>query len=103
MKNVADYPQFAGDPNNIQFLTPQEHFYGGHEGKWKNKSNGRLDLASGQIIQFAENELSSVPEIELTDKYDAQQFELTERLGRSFGYGRREDSKQSRERVIKGN
>ena len=103
MKNVADYPQFAGDPNNIQFLTPQEHFYGGHDGKWKNKSNGRLDLATGQIIQFTENELPSVPEIELTDKYDASQFELTERLGRSFGYSRREDSKQSRERVFKGN
>lgn len=103
IKNVADYPQFAGDPNNIQFLTPQEHFFGGHDGKWTNKSNGRLDLAKGQIIPFAENELPSVPEIELTDKYDASQFELTERLGRSFGYGRREDSKQSRERVFKGN
>ena len=62
-----------------------------------------LDPAKGQIIPFAENELPSVPEIELTDKYDASQFELTENLGRSFGFGRREDSKQSRERVIKGN
>lgn len=103
MKNVADFPQFAGDPNNIQFLTPQEHFYGGHEGKWKNKSNGRLDLSTGQIIQFAEDELPSIPEIELSDKYDESQFELTERLGRSFGYGRRKDSRQSRERIVKGN
>ena len=98
MKNVARYPQFAGDPRNIQFLTYEEHFFGAHDGDWKNETSGRLDLATGEIVDADGDTLPSLQEIELTNKYDPSQYELTADLGRSFGYGRREDIKASRER-----
>ena len=40
MKSVKGYPDLAGDPNNIQFLTPTEHL-DAHGGSWRNISHGR--------------------------------------------------------------
>lgn len=97
MKNVARYPQYAGDSNNIQFLTYEEHYYGAHRGNWKNETNGRFDPATGEMIDGEKDALPDLPEIELTDKYDPSQYELTLGLGRSFGYARHEDIKTSRE------
>lgn len=98
MKNVSDYPQYAGDPRNIQFLTPQEHHYGAHREKWQNSTNGRFDPATGIMHEFNGDELPDLPVIELTDKYDPSQYEILSGLGHQFGYGRREDSIASRER-----
>lgn len=97
MKNVARYPQYAGDPRNIQFLTYEEHFFGAHRGDWKNETSGRFDPATGEIIDGEGDALPELPEIELTDKYDPSQYDLTLGLGRSFGYARHEDIKESRE------
>lgn len=97
MKNVARYPQYAGDPRNIQFLTYEEHYFGAHRGDWKNETSGRFDPATGEMIDGEEDDLPELPEIELTDKYDPSQYEITLGLGRSFGYGRHEDIKTSRE------
>jgi hypothetical protein len=41
INNVADNPELAGDPNNIKFLTPQEHFQT-HENNWQNATSGSL-------------------------------------------------------------
>ncbi len=37
--SVSAYPELAGDPNNIQFLTREEHF-AAHGYNWRNKTNG---------------------------------------------------------------
>ena len=39
MYSVSAYPELAGDPNNIQFLTRQEHF-AAHGFNWRNITNG---------------------------------------------------------------
>ncbi len=39
MKSVKGYPELAGDPNNIQFLTKAEHLMA-HGGNWKNITHG---------------------------------------------------------------
>ena len=39
MKSVMGYPKLAGDPTNIQFLTPQEHLMA-HGGNWRNLIHG---------------------------------------------------------------
>ena len=100
MKNVADYPEFAGDSGNIQFLTYEEHLYGGHGGNFQNASNGRLDLSTGEIVPFLEGERPSIPEINLTNTYDPEQSEFLKNLGRPFGYGRHEDIKASRANIF---
>jgi len=40
MKSVKGYPELAGDPSNIQFLTRQEHLLA-HGGNWRNITHGR--------------------------------------------------------------
>lgn len=45
MKSVKGYPQLAGDPNNIQFLTRQEHL-AAHNGNFRNITTGHFDYNS---------------------------------------------------------
>ena len=40
MKSVKGYPNLAGDPNNIQFLTRLEHLRA-HNGNFRNITHGR--------------------------------------------------------------
>ncbi len=40
MKSVKAYPELAGDPNNIQFLTRSEHLKA-HGGNWRNPTHGK--------------------------------------------------------------
>ena len=40
MRSVKGYPELAGDPNNIQFLTPLEHLLA-HGGNFRNITHGR--------------------------------------------------------------
>lgn len=40
MKSVKGYPDLAGDPFNIQFLTRREHLRA-HRGNWRNITHGR--------------------------------------------------------------
>ena len=40
MKRVKGYPHLAGDPYNIQFLTPLEHLKA-HRGNYRNITHGR--------------------------------------------------------------
>ena len=45
INNVADYPDWTGDPRNIVFLrrgSGQEHVVIGHEGHYTNSSSGNL-------------------------------------------------------------
>ena len=100
MKNVADYPEFAGDPNNIQFLTSQEHLHGAPDGSWQTSSNGWLDVRTGQMIPFGENEKPSVPVFELTNKYNPTQPDLATILGGHFAHDRREGRRESRKRIF---
>lgn len=97
MKNASSYPAFAGNPDNIQFVTYEEHLYGAHGGKWKNETNGWLNPFTGEFVQFDGDDLPPIPEIELTDKYDPSQYDVTLSLGREFGYGRKEDNAHSRD------
>ena len=53
MKSVACYPEYADDPNNIQFLcgmpNNNEHLRA-HGGDYRNETNGMYDVYTGKII-----------------------------------------------------
>lgn len=53
MKSVVAYPEYAGDPNNIQFLTRQEHLEA-HDGSWQNQTNWYYDPVTKQKFPFAD-------------------------------------------------
>jgi hypothetical protein len=52
MKSVKDYPQHAGDPNNIQFLNRNEHINGAHRGNSQNATNGYYNPKTGTMHNF---------------------------------------------------
>lgn len=56
MKSVEEYPEYQSDPNNIQFLTRQEHLEA-HDGNWKNPSNWYYDPVTKQKTVFGKEEL----------------------------------------------
>lgn len=68
MKSVSLYPQYAGEPKNIQFLTENEHLYGAHKGNYHNLTNGYYDQYREKMIDCQDDELPEIPEFELTNE-----------------------------------
>ena len=54
MKSAAEYPEYQGDPNNIQFLTREEHLEA-HKGSWQNPTNWYYNPEKKEFIDFGEN------------------------------------------------
>ena len=52
MKSVKEYPQYAGDPKNIQFLNRSEHVNGAHKGNTQNPTNGYYNPKTGTTQDF---------------------------------------------------
>ena len=67
MKSVSNYPEHAGNPENIQLLSEKEHFEGAHQGNFRNLTNGYYNPGSGAMEEFNGNELRPVPCQELSD------------------------------------
>lgn len=65
MKSVSLFSQYAGEPNNIQFLTEEEHLYGAHNGSYHNLTNGYYDPYEKRMIEFQGDKLSEIPEYDL--------------------------------------
>ncbi len=98
MMDKSNHPEYAGDKNNIQFLTYEEHFYGAHDGNFRNETDGRYDPATGEMHPFASGEAPTQKVIDLTDTIDPDQIDVMNDLGHDFGYGRGQDAALSRER-----
>jgi len=52
MKSVSTYPEHAANPENIQFLTQDEHIQGAHQGSTHNQTNGYYNPETGQMTDF---------------------------------------------------
>lgn len=66
MKSVAEYPEYQGNPDNIQFLTKEEHLEA-HKGNWQNPTNWYYDPITKTYDVFGEEELIRCKEIQLSD------------------------------------
>jgi hypothetical protein len=58
MKSAKEYPEYAGDPDNIQFLKGRnmdvnEHL-DAHGGNYQNPTNGYYDPKTGKMIDFGD-------------------------------------------------
>lgn len=60
MKSAAEYPKYQGDPDNIQFLTREEHL-AAHKGNWQNPTNWYYNpeakSEAEKFVYFGEDEL----------------------------------------------
>lgn len=66
MKSAEAYPDYQGNPDNIQFLTRTEH-KDAHCGNFQNPTNGYFKPTTHETVQFAEDELIHIKKIDLTD------------------------------------
>lgn len=53
MKSAAEYPEEQGNPDNIQFLTRDEHLEA-HKGSWQNPTNWYYDPVTKEFFDFGE-------------------------------------------------
>ena len=65
MKSVGKYPEYQGNPDNIQFLTKDEHLEA-HKGSWQNPTNWQYNPDTKEFIIFGEDELIPCSIIELS-------------------------------------
>ena len=65
MKSVSLFPDYAGNSQNIQFLTEKEHLYGAHQGSYHTLTNGYYDPENHMMVEFNDNELRAIPEVSL--------------------------------------
>lgn len=54
MKSAAEYPKYQGDPDNIQFLTRDEHLEA-HKGSWQNPTNWYYNPETKEFVDFGDN------------------------------------------------
>lgn len=54
MKSAEKFPQYQGDPENIQFLSRSEHF-AAHDGNFHNATNGYFNPSTGETLDFGLN------------------------------------------------
>lgn len=54
MKSAAEYPEYQGDSDNIQFLTREEHLEA-HKGSWQNPTNWYHNPEIKEFVDFGEN------------------------------------------------
>lgn len=65
MKSVEEYPEYQGNPDNIQFLTKEEHFEA-HKGSWQNPTNWYYDPVTKEFTDFGDGKIISYKIIELS-------------------------------------
>lgn len=90
MLDVSNNPSVASNPDNIQFLTYEEHIFGAHDSNPRNPTNGRYDPDTGETTSINPGQIPHREKtaFDLTDKFDYQQMDLADLLGPAFGYGR---------------
>lgn len=55
MKSAVEYPEYQGNPDNIQFLTRAEHLEA-HKGSWQNPTNWYYNPETKEFVDFRESE-----------------------------------------------
>ncbi len=66
MKSAEAYPEYQGDPENIQFLSRAEH-QAAHGGDYRNPTNGYFDPVTKITRDFGDNKYEPCEIIKLTD------------------------------------
>ena len=71
MKSATEYPDYQGDPDNIQFLTREEHLEA-HKGSWQNPTNWYYNPETKEFVDFGENKPTPCEIIKLSDPVTVQ-------------------------------
>lgn len=66
MKSAEQYPEYQGNPGNIQFLTREEHLEA-HGGSWKNPTNWYFNPVTKEKIDFGDGQFVTCEVISLVE------------------------------------
>ncbi len=66
MKSVEKYPEYQGDPDNIQFLTKEEHL-AAHQGNWQNPTNWYYNPVTKEYLDFGDGAYIPCTVIDLSE------------------------------------
>lgn len=66
MKSAEKYPEYQGDPRNIQFLTRAEHLEA-HDGNWRNPTNWYFNPITKEKTDFGDGKFIPCKIIQLTE------------------------------------
>lgn len=66
MKSAEKFPEYQGNPENIQFLSRTEHF-AAHDGNFQNPTNGFFNPATGEVKDFGLNKYEPCEILELSE------------------------------------
>ena len=66
MKSAEQYPEYQGNPGNIQFLTREEHLET-HGGSWKNPTNWYFNPVTKEKIDFGDGQFVPCEVISLAE------------------------------------
>jgi len=66
MKSAEKYPEYQGDPDNIQFLTKKEHL-DAHRGNWQNPTNWYYDPVTYEFTDFGDGKFIPCTVIDLSE------------------------------------
>lgn len=69
MKSVEMYPEYQGDPGNIQFLPRAEHLEA-HNGNWKNPTNWYFNPITKEKIDFGDGPFIPCTIVQLPEPID---------------------------------
>lgn len=78
MRSVAEHPECQGDPNNIQFLTREEHLEA-HDGDWKNPTNWYFDPVTKTKHDFGDGPVIPCTVLELSQPIYVQNISKVEK------------------------
>ena len=101
MLSAKDYPEHAGNPDNIQLIPTIAHYDGVHERNPREHTpNGIYNAETGEVIPIEDGIIPTLREIELTDRYDPEQknFHDAHPDFEQSGVGRREGYRDTKER-----
>lgn len=68
MQSVKTHPENAGNKDNIQFLSYDEHINGAHKGNTRNSTDGYYDPQTGQMHEFKDGKLAPITPMEQKDQ-----------------------------------
>jgi hypothetical protein len=66
MCSVSEYPEYQGNPDNIQFLTREEHLEA-HKGNWQTPTNWYYDPISKKFTNFGDGGIETCKIIKLSN------------------------------------
>lgn len=66
MKSAVEYPEYQANPENIQFLTKDEHLEA-HKGSWQNPTNWYYDPVMKEYIDFGDGNIIPCEVIQLSN------------------------------------